>query len=91
MLLVFRSFLFVLAGWFVAAGRLDAGVVINEIHFEPAEKRPLEFVELHNAAATDAHLGGWQLGKFRFGAATSLPPGGFLIVATDPADRKSVV
>jgi len=84
MLLVFRSFLFVLAGWFVAAGRLDAGVVINEIHFEPAEKRPLEFVELHNAAATDAHLGGWQLGKFRFGPATLVPPGGFLVVATDP-------
>ena len=60
-------------------------VVINEIHFEPPEKKPLEFVELHNVGSTEALLNGWQLGKFRFGAAHTIAPGGFVVVAADPA------
>lgn len=84
-----RTLLIALIGCLVTAGRSDAGVVINEIHFEPAEKRSLEFVELHNASNTEAHLGGWQLGKFRFGAATALAPGGFLVLALDPAAFQS--
>jgi len=36
------------------ANRLGAAsVVINEIHFDPADKRPLEFVELHNPTAAE--------------------------------------
>ena len=31
-------------------------VVINEIHFNPANKRPLEFVELHNPTEKDIRL-----------------------------------
>jgi hypothetical protein len=65
-------------------------VIINEIHFEPAEKKSLEFVELHNVGKTEAHLPGWQLGKFRFGATNSLLPGGFVVIAADPeAFRKA--
>ena len=65
-------------------------VIINEIHFEPAEKKSLEFVELHNVGTTEAHLPGWQLGKFRFGATNSLLPGGFVVIAADPeAFRKA--
>ena len=60
-------------------------VVINELHFEPAEKKPVEFVELHNAGATEVQLNGWQIGKFRFGSTNAVAPGGFLVVATDPA------
>ena len=59
-------------------------VVINEIHFDPAEKKPLEFIELHNAGTVEAHLQGWSLGKFRFGPTNSLAPGGFVVVAADP-------
>ncbi|NDE99718.1 MAG: lamin tail domain-containing protein, partial [Verrucomicrobia bacterium] len=58
-------------------------VVINEIHFDPPEKKPLEFIELHNAGDAPAHLLGWQLEKFKF-PETTLAPGGFVVVAQDP-------
>ncbi|MBI1840338.1 MAG: lamin tail domain-containing protein [Verrucomicrobia bacterium] len=60
-------------------------VVINEIHFNPADKRPLEFVELHNAGAASASLAGWSLGRFVFPSNASIGPGGFAVVAADPA------
>jgi len=69
----------------VLAAVPQSRVVINEIHFDPAEKKPLEFVELHNAGTSEAQLNGWQLGKFRFGAVHVLAPGGFIVVAADPA------
>ncbi|NDB78207.1 MAG: lamin tail domain-containing protein, partial [Verrucomicrobia bacterium] len=58
-------------------------MVINEIHFDPPEKKPLEFIELHNAGDAPAHLLGWQLEKFKF-PETTLAPGGFVVVAQDP-------
>jgi hypothetical protein len=69
---------------FAASAFAQPRVVINEINFEPPEKKPLEFVELHNAGTTEALLNGWQLGKFRFGPAHALAPGGFLVIAVDP-------
>ena len=66
-----------LAAWCAASVSLawaQPRVVINEIHFEPPEKKPLEFVELHNVGSTEALLNGWQLGKFRFGAAHTIAP-----------------
>ena len=60
-------------------------VVINEIHFDPKDKRPLEFVELHNAGDGPAKLDGWKLDKFVFPAGTTLNAGGFLVVAQDAA------
>jgi hypothetical protein len=71
----------VLAASAVAAER----VVINEIHYDPAEKLPLEFIELTNAGDAPAHLAGWALDKFIFPADTDLAPGAFLVVAQDPA------
>ena len=60
-------------------------VVINEVHFEPKDKRPLEFVELFNAGDVAAGLDGWRLDKFVFPAGTILPAGGYVVVAQDAA------
>ncbi len=60
-------------------------VVINEIHFDPPEKKPLEFIELHNASPLAADLAGWELEKFKFPPEATIAPGGFLVVARDPA------
>src|SRR5262245_25147447 len=60
-------------------------VVINEIYFQPPEKKPLEYIELHNAGDLPAPLAGWMLDKFRFGPGTEIAPGAFLVIAHDPA------
>lgn len=59
-------------------------VLINEIHFDPADKRPLEFVELHNPTTTDLRLEGWSLDKFSFPSNAIIPARGFVVVAQDP-------
>jgi hypothetical protein len=69
----------------VAQGVSIDRVVINEIHFEPAEKRAVEFVELHNPSAREVSLAGWTLDKFKFAPTSAIPAGGFVVVATDPA------
>ncbi len=60
-------------------------VVINEIYFAPPDKKPLEFVELLNAGDAPADLAGWTFEKFVFPPGTTLAPGGFLVLAQDPA------
>jgi hypothetical protein len=60
-------------------------VVINEIHYHPAEKRANEFIELHNPSEQPVDLSDWTLEKYRFAKGLSLPPNGFTVVATDPA------
>lgn len=60
-------------------------VVINEIHFDPKDKKPLEFIELFNTGDQPAKMGGWALDKFTFPAETVLAPGAFVVVAEDPA------
>jgi hypothetical protein len=62
----------------------DGQVVINEIHFAPPDKKPLEFVELFNAGAQPVPLAGWRLDKFAFPAGATLPAGGYLVVAPEP-------
>jgi len=67
----------------------DYSVVINEIHYDPDVKTELiEFVELHNTAAEDIDLSGWCFSRgisYRFGAGATLPAGGYVIVAQNPA------
>jgi len=67
----------------------DYSVVINEIHYDPDVKTELvEFVELHNTAAEDIDLSGWYFRSgisYRFGAGATLPAGGYIIVAQNPA------
>ena len=67
----------------------DYSVVINEIHYDPDVKTEhIEFVELHNTAAEDIDLSGWYFRSsisYRFGAGATLPAGGYIIVAQNPA------
>lgn len=64
-------------------------VVINEIHYDPSPATSwFEFVELHNLDATTLDLSGWALAggiEYEFPAGTLLAPGGFLVIAADPA------
>ncbi|MBN9691872.1 MAG: lamin tail domain-containing protein [Verrucomicrobia bacterium] len=66
-----------------------AQVVINEIHYDPADRtRQEEFIELHNVGPTPVELGGWRLEdgvEFTFPAGTSIPAGGFRVVAQNTA------
>ena len=63
-------------------------MVINEIHFNPPEN-PIreEFVELYNTDKSAADISGWRLSgaiKYSFPEGTTIPAGGFLVVAEDP-------
>ena len=60
-------------------------VVINEIHYDPPDKRPLEFIELHNPSTHAVNLGGWTLERYAFPSNTILAAGGFVVIAQDPA------
>lgn len=63
--------------------------VIHEIHYNPADDTSLEeFIELHNPGDSALDLSGWSLSDavaFTFPPGTSLPAGGFLVVAENPA------
>ncbi|RYD61334.1 MAG: hypothetical protein EOP83_17270, partial [Verrucomicrobiaceae bacterium] len=63
--------------------------VINEIQYRPADKTSLEeFIELHNPGDAAIDLSGWTLSDavtFAFPGGTTLPAGGYLIVAEKPS------
>ena len=63
--------------------------VINEIHYRPADKTSLEeFIELHNPGDAALNLSGWTLSDavtFTFPGGTTLPAGGYLVIAENPA------
>ena len=69
--------------------RSSADVIINEIHYDPPVKTELaEFIELYNTGAAPVDLSGWQFTAgigFTFPAGTSIPAGGYLIVAENPS------
>jgi hypothetical protein len=68
-------------------------VVINELHVDPLGRGdPLEFVELYNPTSQPVDLTGWTLTgavDFQFPPGASLPAGGWLVVAQDPAFLQS--
>ena len=86
------------AGDFWITGTLDfttldeseesVSVVINEIHYDPADATSREsFVELHNAGEETVDLAGWRFSQgidFVFPQGTSLVAGAYLVVAEDP-------
>ena len=80
-----QLFVGLLAAGLAWTGGAAAGVVINEIHFEPPEKRPLEFVELYNPGSNAVSLAGWRLDEFLFPTNASVAPGGYAVVAREPA------
>ena len=82
-----KALLLLLAAGLSVAAR--AAIVINEVHCAPDPKtQPHEFIELHNTGTAAVDLGGWALTNgvsVTFPAGTLLAPGGYLLVAEDPA------
>ena len=74
----------------IGMGTAAAGVVINEVYFEPADSdltEETEFVELLNVSSESVDLTGWRLAdgiEFLFPNGTSLAGGGVLVVAKSP-------
>ncbi len=80
---------------------LHGEVVINEVmyHHAPktlpdgtAEASPEEWIELFNRGSVDVDVGGWRLAdevEFEVPAGTTLPAGGYLILARDAAGLKA--
>ncbi len=70
----------------------SAGIVINEIHYNPDVKtEPAEFIELYNTGPQAINLLGWRFSNgldFTF-PATNVVPGGFVVVAQNPAFLQS--
>jgi hypothetical protein len=70
---------------------LQQDIVINEICYNPPDLTPAsankQWLELHNRGATPVNLSGWSFGSgisYAFGD-TTIPAGGYLVVAKDPA------
>lgn len=77
---------------------LQSAIVFNEIMYGapptleapgvPFSKNPEQWIELHNKSGQPVILTGWRLDggiDFPFPAGTTVPGGGFLVVAKDPA------
>lgn len=71
----------------------QTGIVINEIMADtPGNQREGEFIELYNSTAAAISLSGWKLNdavKYTFPAGTSIPAGGYLVVAGNSVWLKS--
>ncbi len=64
------------------SGPLFGPVIVHEVMYDTTDT-DLEFIELYNAGAADADLGGWRLDsavEFTFDAGTVLPAGAYLLV-----------
>ncbi len=72
----------------------SANVIINEVHYDPQnEASPAEFIELHNSGTTAVSLAGWSITdaiEYTFPAGTSIPAGGYLVIAQNPATINTV-
>ena len=81
----FLSLLLIFA--FAVAARAD--VLISEIMYHPQSENPLEeYIELHNPDAASVSVAGWQFTNgvtFTVPAATTIPAGGYLVVAANSA------
>ena len=75
----------------LALTRGNAAVVINEIMYHSAvvpENHAQEWIELLNTDAAPVNVAGWRFAKgvtFTFPAATTIPAGGYLVVAANVA------
>ncbi len=66
-------------------------LVISEIMYHPTNSQ-LEYVELFNSRGEPADLSGYHLGgsiSYTFPNGTTLPGGGFLVIARSPSDLQS--
>lgn len=64
------------------------GIVINEVHYNPADNTVREeFIELQNPTSSDIDVSLWRLTGavgLTIPQGYSIPPGGFLVLAEDP-------
>lgn len=78
-----------LAGVFLTASFAAATPVLNEIHYNNDDNTVFnEFVEIHNPDDVAVDVGNWSLAggvRFTIPPGTSIPPGGYLVIAEDPA------
>ncbi len=67
-----------------------SGVVVNEIHFNPDDKTTYEeFIELYNTGIAPVEMSGWLFCagvSYIFPEGTVIEPGGYLVIAEDPAE-----
>ncbi len=72
-----------------AANRVERtdSIVINEIFYHAPDNRPDEFVELYNRGNAAVDLSGFRFEgiEFTMPAGATLAPGGYLVIAKDPA------
>lgn len=69
---------------------IQEDIVINEIFYKGLDGSPEQWIELHNKGTTTVDTSGWKFSDgigFDFPAtpATTIPAGGYLVVAWDPA------
>ncbi|MBI4605110.1 MAG: lamin tail domain-containing protein [Planctomycetes bacterium] len=68
---------------------LETRVVVNEIQYHPADGNlGGEFIELHNRGGSAVDVSGWSFTRgveYTIPQGTSVPAGGFLVVAKDPS------
>ena len=67
---------------------VNSDVVINEIFYHALNDGPEQWIELYNKGSAVVNLSGWKFSQaidFVFPPGTSLPAGGYLVVAWDPA------
>ncbi|MCB1131489.1 MAG: lamin tail domain-containing protein, partial [Verrucomicrobiae bacterium] len=76
-----------------APAQADGLAVINEFHYNSENEASLEeFVELHNPGDAPYDLTGHRLDDavtFEFAPGTTIPAGGYLVIAQDPATIES--
>jgi hypothetical protein len=76
-------------GSFVTTPLVPNTAVINELHYRPEDKTSVEdFIELHNPGDAALDLSGWTLSDavtFTIPGGTTLPAGGYLVIAENPA------
>ena len=69
-------------------------VLINEINYNSARSTlRTEYIELYNPLDTAVNLGSWRLTQaveFVFPAGTTIPPGGYLVIAENPTTITNV-
>ena len=74
---------------FTTTDSVASAVVINEIHYDPAdETKAIEFIELHNPSDTAIDVSGYQLTdavEYTIPPGTSIPPFEYLVIGENPA------
>ena len=82
-------------GWsttisFTTATFAEHTIVINEVHYAPADKTRLEeFIELHNASESMIDVSGWRFSDgvdHVFPSPTTIAPGAYHVIAQDASD-----